>query len=210
MNMTYIFISIIAYLIGSIPFAYIIIKLLLGKDIRDEGSGNVGAMNTFEISWSKIYGFIVLILDFLKAYACIYFVDQYTTDTMLIRLVAAFIVLGHNYSIFLGFSGGRGLAPAAGAFAYINPFGIIMWFIMYYTSKLVINKDVHISIAVGLIGANIMLWATPIELLKLFQNVDIPDINEFRTLYILISLFIISKLIKPIKEHLGIKDEEIN
>lgn len=207
MNSEYIIISVIAYLVGSIPFAYLIVKNFVGKDIRDLGSGNVGAMNTYESTGNKFYGILVFILDFIKAFAFVYLVDLKFDDSMLIRLASAFLVLGHNYSIFLGFSGGRGLAPAAGAISYLNPFGVLIWILMFYTSKAVINKNVHISIAVGLIGANIMLWASPTEVLLVFQQYQFPDINEFRTLYILITIFIISKLAKPIREHLGIEDD---
>lgn len=203
MNSEYIIISIIAYLVGSIPFAYLIVKTFTGKDIRDEGSGNVGAMNTFESTGSKLYGISVLILDFLKAFAFIYLIDIRYEDSMFIRLATAFLVLGHNYSVFMGFSGGRGLAPAAGAISYLNPIGVILWVIMYFSSKAIINKNVHISIAIGLIGANVLLWASPTELLLLLQNYEFPDINEFRTLYFLLTIFIISKLVKPIREHLG-------
>lgn len=199
----YIIVSVIAYLVGSIPFAYIIVKLFAKQDIRQLGSGNVGAINVYESTGSKLYGIIVLILDFLKAFIFIYLINKYTDDSLFIRLSAAFLVLGHNYSIFLALSGGRGLATAAGAFAFLNPFGIVIWLIMYYTGKLIISKNVHIAIAIGLIGANIMLWASPTELLKLFENYKFADINEFRTLYMLISIFILSKLIKPIQEQLG-------
>ncbi len=203
----YILISIFSYLIGSIPFAYLLVNFFYSKNVTKEGSKSSGAMNGYEITNNKIIGFFILVLDFAKAFILIYGVTQFTDDTLLIQLAASFVVLGHNYSIFLGLSGGRGLSPAAGAIGFLNPFGILIWLIMFFTGKYVINKNVHISIAVGLIGANMMLWASPIELLRLLENYSFNEINDFRSLYMLISIFIISKLIKPIKEVLSAEDE---
>lgn len=203
-----ILVSILAYLTGSIPTAYILLKVFFKKNITEEGSGNVGAMNSYEVTNNKILGIVVFLLDFLKSYLFLFILISQINDSMLIRLSAAFLILGHNYSIFIRLSGGRGLSPAAGVFAYINPFGIIIWVIMYFTSKIIINKNVHISTAIGLIGANIMLWASPIELLELFELHKFEDINDFRTLYIVISIFIISKLIKPIREALDLEENK--
>lgn len=203
MNYEYILISIISYLVGSAPFAYLLVKFFYDKDITSEGSKNSGAMNGYEVTNNKIIGFLIFILDFAKAFLLLYGLSHFTDDSLSIRLSASFVVLGHNYSIFLGLKGGRGLSPAAGAISFLNPFGVIIWIIMYYTSKIVINKDVHIAIATGLIGANIMLWASPIELLQIFENYNLNEINDFRLLYIVITFFIISKLIHPIKEVLN-------
>jgi glycerol-3-phosphate acyltransferase PlsY len=199
----YIIISILSYLVGSAPFAFLLVKFFYNRDITLEGSKNSGAMNGYEVTNNKIIGFLIFILDFAKAFLLLYGLSHFTDDLLSIRLAAAFVVLGHNYSIFLGLKGGRGLSPAAGAISFLNPFGVIIWIIMYYTSKMVINKDVHISIAIGLIAANIMLWASPIEILIIFENYKLNEINDFRLLYILISIFIISKLANPIKESLN-------
>jgi len=190
----------LSYLVGAIPFAFILVKLFHKKDITNEGSGNSGAMNGYEVTNNKVTGVLIFILDFIKAYALLYLISQYFEDVMILRLAASFVVLGHNYSIFIRFSGGRGLSPAAGAIAFFNIYGVLMWLLMFFTSKKIISSNVHIATAIGLFGANVMLWASPEEMLRIFEMYRIENLSDFRTLYILISIFIISKLIKPIRE----------
>lgn len=130
-------ISLIAYLIGSFPTAYLITKKLVGKDIRKIGSGNVGAINTFRaIKGAKsaklaIVGFIsVLVIDIGKGALAIFSAQQlfgYNLSLALI-LAAFFVVLGHNYSIFFKFgAGGRGAACLMGILLYLDPFSLLVW-----------------------------------------------------------------------------------
>lgn len=207
-NYTYILISILSYLIGAVPFAFILVKLFHKKDITLEGSGNSGAMNGYEVTNNKAIGVIIFVLDFLKAYTLLSVLSQYFDDVMILRLAASFVVLGHNYSIFIRFNGGRGLSPAAGAISFFNIYGVLMWLLMFFTSKKIFSSNVHISTAIGLFGANIMLWASPEEMLRIFEIYHVQDLSDFRTLYILISIFIISKLIKPMREFVN-EDENI-
>ena len=193
-------ISVLSYLVGSIPFAYILLKVLHKKDITQEGSGNSGAMNSYEITNNKFIGILVFVLDFIKAYTLLYIISINFDDIMILRLVASFVILGHNYSIFIRFHGGRGLSPAAGVMAFFNIYGILMWLLMFFTSKKIISANVHIATAIGLIGANIMLWASPEEMLRVFETFHFEDLSDFRTLYMVISIFIISKLVSPIRE----------
>jgi glycerol-3-phosphate acyltransferase PlsY len=134
----FILIPLIAYFLGSIPFAYLITKGFTGKDIRKIGSGNTGTLNAFraikEVKGIKlaIAGFfLVLVGDMGKAALAIFFVQKlqffgYDLMTALI-LAAAFVVLGHNYSIFLKFKGGRGAACLMGIFLYLDPLSLIIW-----------------------------------------------------------------------------------
>lgn len=193
-------ISVLSYLVGSIPFAYILLKVLHKKDITQEGSGNSGAMNSYEITNNKFIGILVFVLDFIKAFSLLFIISINFDDIMILRLAASFVILGHNYSIFIRFHGGRGLSPAAGVMAFFNIYGILMWLLMFFTSKKIISANVHIATAIGLIGANIMLWASPEEMLRVFETFHFEDLSDFRTLYMVISIFIISKLISPIRE----------
>jgi glycerol-3-phosphate acyltransferase PlsY len=102
---------IITYLLGSIPFGLIISKLF-GKDIRKEGSGNIGATNVTRVLGKKA-GLLVLILDMLKGFLPIY-IAKYIFDTKLVSLLAIASVVGHCFSIFLKFKGGKGVATAIG------------------------------------------------------------------------------------------------
>jgi glycerol-3-phosphate acyltransferase PlsY len=145
--------SVIYYFIGSVPIAFIVLKLFHNKDIRLEGSGNVGAMNSYDITGSKKTGIIVFFLDLLKgaipALIPLYFLDI-GFDTLYIPLAA--LVAGHNFSIWLKFKGGRGLATAAGILIVVNYWIVIIWCVIFVIAYL-IKKDVHI----GNIAATILM-----------------------------------------------------
>jgi glycerol-3-phosphate acyltransferase PlsY len=109
-----------AYLFGSIPFGYLL-GLLKGVDITKHGSGNVGATNVARVL-GKPYGVLVYILDFLKGFIpTLIAVKLYGADSWITTLVGLAAVLGHMFSIFLGFRGGKGVATASGVLFAINP-----------------------------------------------------------------------------------------
>jgi len=109
-----------AYLFGSIPFGYLL-GLLKGVDITKHGSGNVGATNVARVL-GKPYGVLVYILDFLKGFIpTLIAVKLYGADSWITTLVGLAVVLGHMFSIFLGFRGGKGVATASGVLFAINP-----------------------------------------------------------------------------------------
>lgn len=125
-------IFVLCYLIGSVPFAYIFVKLKSNKDITKEGSGNVGTLNSLMVTGSKAIGAIVLLLDLLKGLIPVYimlFVMQ--TDYLAVMIGSCGIILGHNYPVWLKFKGGRGLAPGAGIFLILNYFIIVGWLLTW-------------------------------------------------------------------------------
>ncbi len=121
------FLIIIAYLIGSIPTALIISKKFFGIDIRDYGSGNMGATNTFRVLGSK-YGTIVMAFDILKGMAAValynflpyYFHNELERTNFMIGLGLA-SVLGHIFPIFASFKGGKGVATLFGMILAVQP-----------------------------------------------------------------------------------------
>ena len=129
-------IGIISYLMGSIPFGLILTKLFLKKDIREIGSGNIGATNVLR-SGNKIIGYITLIFDILKAVIPVIFVKNYYTDFLYLASLCAF--LGHVFPVWLKFKGGKGVATYVGILFVINIyFGIIFalcWFIIFGITK---------------------------------------------------------------------------
>lgn len=100
------------YLIASIPFGYIIGKLF-GKDITKEGSGNIGATNVTRTIGKKA-GILVLILDLSKGFLPVYYAKYLFWDTKLIAIIALTAVIGHCFSIFMKFKGGKGVATGFG------------------------------------------------------------------------------------------------
>ena len=129
-------ISIISYLMGSIPFGLILTKIFLKKDIRDIGSGNIGATNVLRAG-NKTIGYITLSLDILKAVIPVIFVKIYYTDLIYLASLCAFV--GHVFPVWLKFKGGKGVATYVGILFAINIyFGIIFtisWFVTFFISK---------------------------------------------------------------------------
>ena len=129
-------IGIISYLMGSIPFGFILTKIFLKKDIREIGSGNIGATNALRTG-NKTIGYSTLILDILKAIVPVIYVKIFYQDFLYIASLCAF--LGHVFPIWLKFKGGKGVATYLGILFTINfYFGIIFiisWFITFFISK---------------------------------------------------------------------------
>ena len=119
---------IIAYFLGSFPSAYLIVRITTRGDIRDSGSGNVGALNALRVTKNKWAGVAALLLDLLKgAVLAWYIVSAYGQEYPLIWYVTAGLILGHSFPVWLKFKGGRGLAVAAGAMLFFQPVIVAIW-----------------------------------------------------------------------------------
>ena len=129
-------IAITSYLMGSIPFGLLLTKIFLNKDIREIGSGNIGATNVLR-SGNKAIGYTTLILDITKAVIPVIFVKFYFSESIYVASLCAF--LGHVFPIWLKFKGGKGVASYVGILFAINVyFGLIFaitWFIIFGLSK---------------------------------------------------------------------------
>jgi len=134
--MDYLIIIVTSYLLGTIPFGLILTKLFLNKDIRNIGSGNIGATNVLR-SGNKLIGYTTLLLDILKGILPVLYVKFYYPDFIYISSLSVF--LGHVFPIWLKFNGGKGVATYVGILFSINliygfVFGIT-WFIIFLVSK---------------------------------------------------------------------------
>ena len=109
--MDYLIVGIASYLMGSIPFGFILTKIFLNKDIRDIGSGNIGATNALRTG-NKLIGYSTLILDVAKAIIPVIFVKINYPDLIYIASLSAF--LGHVFPVWLKFKGGKGVATYVG------------------------------------------------------------------------------------------------
>ena len=126
----------VSYLMGSIPFGLILTKVFLKKDIRNVGSGNIGATNVLRTG-NKIIGYLTLILDVLKAVAPVLYVKYYFPELIYISSLSVF--LGHVFPIWLKFKGGKGVATYVGILFSINYIlGITFtftWLLIFFISK---------------------------------------------------------------------------
>ena len=144
-------ISLVSYLIGSIPFGFLLTKIFLNKDIRNIGSGNIGATNALRTGNKKI-GFSTLILDVLKAAITIIFVKFNYSEFIFISSLCVF--LGHVFPIWLKFKGGKGVATYIGILFSINlTYGlifIIIWLIVFFIFKYSSLSSIIASLSIPL------------------------------------------------------------
>jgi acyl phosphate:glycerol-3-phosphate acyltransferase len=112
-------IPVVAYLLGSIPFGLLIVKILGGPDIRETGSGNIGAANVTRNA-GKFAGILTLLLDAAKGYVAVWLAARWTNNNMRWMMVAAICaVTGHMFTFWLNFRGGKGVATGLGVFVPI-------------------------------------------------------------------------------------------
>ena len=136
LNLEIILIILISYLFGSIPFGLILTKIFTGKDIRNIGSGNIGATNVLR-SGNKFVGYLTLILDILKAVIPILFIKFYYSDQLYLASLSVFI--GHVFPVWLKFRGGKGVATYVGILFCLNYLSglmfCIIWLLIFFIFK---------------------------------------------------------------------------
>lgn len=120
----------IAYLLGSIPFGYILTRLATGSDVRASGSGNIGATNVLRTAGKKL-GIATLALDILKGVAAVALAQWLTGNLTWMTLAALAVSSGHVFPVFLGFRGGKAVATFAGAFGYLMPVPLLATLLVF-------------------------------------------------------------------------------
>ncbi len=133
----------IAYLSGSIPFAFIIYYLRTGEDIRKKGSGNPGGSNVMREA-GLIYGIITAVLDISKAFVPVIIAKHYFGISNYLFFIWLAAVLGHMFSVFLLFKGGKGVATTVGGIMAID-WRILLVFISVFLVVILISKIASIS-----------------------------------------------------------------
>lgn len=152
---------VLCYLIGSIPTSYLFAKALKGIDIRQFGSGNVGATNTYRVV-GKLPGLLVLIIDILKGLICVALVAKLflrlgvTIEPAAYGMILGFTaIVGHIWSVFLGFKGGKGVATSAGVFIGVAPdvflWGLLVWVAVFAWKRYVSLASIATAAAVPVI-----------------------------------------------------------
>jgi glycerol-3-phosphate acyltransferase PlsY len=120
-----------AYLIGGVPFGYLLVKMKSGKDVRSMGSGNIGATNVLRTT-GRALGVITLILDIAKGALAVWLMDYFTAGSPWWTSAAAIaVIFGHAYPIFLNFKGGKAVASFIGAFLYLTPLPLLASLIVF-------------------------------------------------------------------------------
>jgi len=150
-------IFLISYIIGSIPFSYIITRLFKGKDIRKLGTKNVGAMNAVSVA-GLIPGLIALFLDVSKGALVVYLTEKITGSLAVSLFAGLFAVAGHNWPIFLKFKGGKGIATAIGILLLKSPLSILILYLIIIPIIILITNDSFMSASVGFLIFPLILW----------------------------------------------------
>ena len=154
--MEYLIVGITSYLMGSIPFGFILTKIFLKKDIREIGSGNIGATNALRTG-NKLVGYTTLILDIAKAIIPVIYVKMSYPELIYIASLCAF--LGHVFPIWLKFKGGKGVATYVGILFSIN---ILLGFIFVVSWGVVflIYRYSSLSSIIGSLSIPLYLFVT--------------------------------------------------
>jgi acyl phosphate:glycerol-3-phosphate acyltransferase len=162
--LSFLVIIVLSYLLGSIPTSVWVGKLTKGVDIRDHGSGNAGATNTFRILGWKA-GVVVSLIDLFKGFVAAFYISQigfalgevphfiggWSLDVFMRMLAGTFAVVGHMYPLYAGFKGGKGVITAAGMLFGIEPLSIslalVVFFSVMFTSRYVSLASIIASLS---------------------------------------------------------------
>lgn len=121
----------IAYLLGSIPFGYLLVKWKTGTDVRVKGSGNIGATNVLRTTGPTV-GIATLLLDIAKGYAAVWIAARFSQESPLWMSAAALAVMaGHAFPVFLRFRGGKAVASFIGAFLRLTPLAMVAILVVF-------------------------------------------------------------------------------
>jgi len=147
-------IPVIGYLLGSIPFGFLIVRVTAGADIRRQGSGNIGATNVFRKSrWA---GVGTLLLDGGKGYLAVLIARWMGGDPAWQAIAALAAILGHVFTVWLRFKGGKGVATGCGAYLAICPAAVVTTLVVFVVTVAVTR---YISLASILATGAFPLWA---------------------------------------------------
>jgi acyl phosphate:glycerol-3-phosphate acyltransferase len=180
-SLSIVFTTVLAYLLGGLPFGYWFVRVSTGKDIRTMGSGNIGATNVHRTSGGKA-GIVVLLLDILKGFLAVLIAALVNgKDPNALALAVVAVVLGHCYPLFLHFKGGKAVACFVGAFLYVAPLAlgvttlafIAVFALTRYVSLASILSALLFPLILWLLGSYplpILLAGTAASLLIVFRH----------------------------------------
>ncbi len=162
-------IPLLAYLLGSIPFGYLLVRSTEGKDIRSLGSGNIGATNVFRSN--RLTGILTLLLDAGKGYLAVVMAGWLGGSQEWQAVGALFAIIGHIFTVWLRFKGGKGVATGCGAYLALSPLAVLttlglfalILLITRYISAASIGATAFFPFWAYLYGepVAVLLWAVP-------------------------------------------------
>jgi glycerol-3-phosphate acyltransferase PlsY len=192
--------GLVGYLLGSIPTAYLMVKWKSNVDIREAGSGNVGGLNSYKVSGSKIVGLVVVLVDVAKGMAAIMLVENLVGQAF-IYLAAAGIgaVLGHNFPVWLRFKGGRGISTAGGVLLIFSWQLAVLWTLLWAIGFFM-TRRVNVGNVFASVLMLIIVLAAPAAFLRQFIVSDVVVLH-FKYFAVLLVGMILIKHIDPMQEY---------
>jgi len=165
--LTYCLVGLTAYLLGSIPFGFLLVRLFLKEDIRAKGSGNIGATNVVR-SGTKKLGALTFVLDACKGFIAVWLASRiiFTPVVMPVplqnatALAALFAILGHIYPVWLRFKGGKGVATAFGVFLALAPWAALAALVVFIAA-FALSKYVSLASILAAIAFPIFAMLLP-------------------------------------------------
>jgi len=163
---------VIAYLLGSIPFAYIAGRLVKGVDIRQVGGGNMGAVNTMR-EIGPVPGFAVLLADMAKGSLAVLVAQWLGLSLPFVFVVGLVVVAGHNWPVWLKFKGGQGLATTLGVLLALVPIEFAISFAIIVIAVL-ITSNMRLGAGVGLVFLPLIIWLMGGEVSLIVYSIALP------------------------------------
>ena len=149
-------IMLLSYLLGSIPTAYLFSRLIKKVDIRNEGSGNIGGMNVYRIA-GLIPGFLTVLIDAIKGALAVLIALLLSGELPVVFICGFLVVAGHNYSLFMKFRGGKGLATTLGLFIVLSPSSILFAILSAVVLTLIL-RDINTAFGSAALSIPLILW----------------------------------------------------
>ncbi|KAF0153648.1 MAG: acyl-phosphate glycerol 3-phosphate acyltransferase [Ignavibacteria bacterium] len=199
--MNYIFSALFGYLIGSLPTAYLLLKKTHGIDITQNGSGNVGAMNSFNVSKSKRIGLYVFLIDAAKGFLSSIIAYYLVEESFIIAITSLTAsVFSHCYSPWIKFKGGRGLATAAGGAFFISLPVLAVWAVNW-TAIYLFSKSIYLGNFMATLFTAISAFVLA-QMLIMYSFLKPYSIEQFSYAVSILMLIILSKHIIPMRDYI--------
>lgn len=176
-----IFLIALAYFLGSLPNGLYVSKFK-GVDIRNQGSKNTGATNVFRVMGAK-FGIFVLVLDALKGFLPLIIAEKMGIEGNILVLIGVIAVIGHTFSPFLNFKGGKGVATSLGIFLYLAPIPMLITLVMFIV-VVGISKYVSLGSILASLVLPILILIIPVNE-KLGNNIVVFIISAILGAYII-------------------------
>jgi glycerol-3-phosphate acyltransferase PlsY len=190
----------IGYLVGSFPTAYFLVKWKSNVDIRTAGSGNVGTLNSYEVTNSKLVGVLVLVADLLKGVLSVVLVEKLVGPEFTVLASAGVgAVVGHNFPVWLKCKGGRGLATAAGVMVVLGWTFVALWCAVWFVGK-TFSKDVNVGNAVATVVALVWVWVVPASVMAAMKP-DSASMMAYSVFATVLMVIILMRLIEPVRAY---------